>query len=263
MKRTPSTVATSAIRCGSGTNARRPSRTASGPTPWPPRHSHDTHQMSPSSTCPPRTLELWISWWLVPASWLSPATWSCWRLPRHPSTCSPAMAPVATPSPRRCTATRADLTGLRHREHDASGRLARSALGVEGCASRIVRMASANAVVGAVRVPSDDLLPVAERHRDAGCHRTGDGVVRLQRDVLQGHELFLHRVCQTAAVRRHRCTLRLRGHPRPVDHLEANRSANAGLGPLPAGVGLRARAWRLDQRQPQLDPDSGSAGAAF
>src|SRR5680860_1353020 len=128
--------------------------------------------MSPSSTCPPRTLELWISWWLVPASWLSPATWSCWRLPRHPSTCSPAMAPVATPSPRRCTATRADLTGLRHREHDASGRLARSALGVEGCASRIVRMASANAVVGAVRVPSDDLLPVAERHRDAGCHRT-------------------------------------------------------------------------------------------
>src|SRR5665647_2428773 len=109
--------------------------------------------MSPSSTCPPRTLEPWISWWLVPASWLSPATWSCWRLPRHLLTCSTAMAPAVTLSPRRCTATRAGLTGLRHREHDTTGRLIRSALTVEGCAGRLVGMASCHAVVRAVRVP--------------------------------------------------------------------------------------------------------------
>src|SRR5659263_618211 len=38
--------------------------------------------------------------------------------------------------------TRADLTGLRHREYDATGRLIRPALGVEGCASRVISMAS-------------------------------------------------------------------------------------------------------------------------
>src|SRR5665647_2699472 len=219
--------------------------------------------MSPSSTCPPRTLEPWISWWLVPASWLSPATWSCWRLPRHLLTCSTAMAPAATLSPRRCTATRAGLTGLRHREHDTTGRLIRSALTVEGCAGRLVGMASCHAVVRAVRVPGDDVLPVAQRHRDAGRHRSGDGAFRLQRDVLQGHELLIHRVPQPAAVRRRRSHLRLRGHPGPADHLEADLGATAGPGHLPAGVGLRARAWCLDQRQPQLDPDCGPAGAAF
>src|ERR1019366_1710333 len=185
--------------------------------------------MSPWSTYPPRTLESWISWWLVPATWLSPVTWSCSHLPQHPWTCSPTMARAATHSLRRCTAMRADTKGPRRRDHhfEAAPLVSRPGSRASGvCIGWFVDPAWGSAVVGALRVPGHHLLPAPQRDRDAGRHRLGHGPVRLQRDVLREHQLVLHGLPQPAAVRgpgRHR---RLRGQSAPTDPVEAVGRAN-------------------------------------
>src|SRR5450631_165672 len=216
--------------------------------------------MSPWSSCPPRTLESWISWWLMPAAWLSAVTWSCSHLPQHPWTCSPTMAPVATHSPWRCTAMRADTKGPQRRDHHFEAADPFTLPGSRGSGVVIgwfVDPAWGVAVVGALRVPCHHLLPAAERDLDAGRHRPGHGSLRIQRDVLREHQLVLHDLPQPAAVRgpwRHR---RLRGQPDPAEHLEAVVRAPAGIRHLPSGAGLRAGPGGQGQRQPQLDPHRG------
>src|SRR5450631_1385946 len=206
--------------------------------------------MSPWSTCPTRTLESWISWWLVPANWHSPAMWSCSPLLQRRWTCSPTTACVATRSPRRCTAVRADREGPTRDQRLAMARLIGDLEEHRPhVRRRLVSLAQGTAATGTARVAGDDLLSAAQCDRDAGHHWPGHGAVRLERDVLPGHQLILHGLLQPAAIRGCRCHWCFRGQSVLGDHVEAAVRAAAGSCPVPPSPGLRAEPGRQGQRQ--------------